>query len=154
MKKRLAFLPVAFMPFLLSSCLFFSESDEWKQRYGTPELLLENSKDEAYCYVGEEGTDFRDVNNVIREALKAAAPYANTNQGSSKAERFFAYEGMWMPATSGPNYNRLYVWDDGFVRIDHKSSLGPHVYLSFSISSSQATLLNDLAYSRIAKDIT
>ena len=148
MKNKLLYINLVSLSFLLTACPFsLGDNGEWKKKYGTPELILENSwVNNVYLY--NDQSYFHDEENVIREALKQAAPYEKASKRSvPKDMRYFTYEGVWKAATTGPNYEHLSVWENGYVRTDHKSSLGPHEYLYFSISEEKATYLVDLVFS-------
>ena len=151
MKKVFLFIPLVFSSLLLTACPFsFGDNGEWKKEYGTPELLLENSRDEAYVYLFDNQKQYKDENNTIREAIKEAAPFEESSNRSIPSDiNYFTFEAMWMAATSGPNYEHLSIWKNGFVRIDHKTSLGPHEYLYFSIPEEKAITLVDFVFSLI-----
>ena len=151
MKRKLLAIPFIALSLTLTACPFsLSENDEWKKSLGKPELLLENSKNESYVYLYEDQHQYKDTNNIIREAIKEAAPFEEINSRSVPDDvRFFTYEASWIPATSGPNYEHLSIWQNGFVRIDHKKSLGSHKYLYFSIDEEKATTLVELVFSII-----
>ena len=139
------------LPLLLTSCIFsFGDNDEWKKEYGTPELLLENARDESYVYLYEDQNQHKDVDNIIQEAIKKVAPFRENESSAAPDEmRYFTYEASWVPATSGPNFEHLSIWQNGFVRIDHKTSLGPHKYLYFSIDETKAAQLVDFVFSMV-----
>ena len=148
MKTKLLLIPIFSLSVCLTACLF--EGDEWKEKYGTPELLLENSRDESYIYLYKDQNQFKDKDNIIREMIKEVAPFESNNSHSlPKDTKYFTYEANWIPATSGPNYEHLSIWQNGFVRIDHKVSLGPHKYLYFSISEEKAIALVSYVFSLI-----
>jgi len=149
--RPIFFIPLISLSFLLTACPFsFSDNGEWKKNYGTPELLLENSKNESYVYLYENQDQYEDKDNIIRDAIKEVAPFIENDSHSVPNNiPFFTYEATWTPATTGPNYNHLSIWQNGFVRIDHKSSLGPHEYLYFSIDEGEATQLVDFVFSII-----
>ena len=151
MNKKLLHVPLIGLSLYLTACRFsFGDNGEWKKTYGTPELLLKNAKDESYVYLYDNQNQFMDENNVIREAIKEVGPFENSdNHSIPKDIRYFTYEASWVPATTGPNYEHLSIWQNGFVRIDHKSSLGPHEYLYFSIDEEKANQLVDLVFSII-----
>lgn len=149
MKNKLIYLPLISLSLCLTACPFsFGDNGEWKKKYGTPELLLENANDECYVYLYDEENWFKDKENTIREAIKDVAPFASGDKQSPPQDvRYFTYQANWVPATSGPNYEHLSIWRNGFVRIDHKTSLGPHEYLYFSIDEEKAAPLVDLVFS-------
>lgn len=151
MKNKLFCLPLIGLSLFLTACPFsFSDNGEWKKTYGTPELMLENARDENCVYLYDDQDLFIDEGNIIREAIKDVAPFSKNNSHSiPKDVRYFTYEADWIPATTGPNYEHLSIWENGFVRIDHKPSLGSHKYLYFSINEEKAAPLVDLVFSII-----
>ena len=151
MNTNILFVPLVCFSFGIGSCRFsFGDNGEWKKTFGTPELLLENAKDESSVYLYEDQKHYQDIDNVIRERIKEVAPFENSDSESVPSDmRYFTYEAKWVPATSGPNYEHLSIWENGFVRIDHKTSLGPHEYLYFSIDREKAVHLVDLVFSII-----
>ena len=152
MKNKIVYIPFICLSLCLTACPFrFDDGDEWKERYGTPELLLENAKDESCVYLYEdEKQQGIDYENIVREAIKDAAPFEESdNHSVPENVRYFTYEASWIPATTGPNYEHLSIWENGFVRIEHKSSLGPYEHLYFSVSEEKASLLVDWVFSVI-----
>ena len=149
MNHKVFYLPLVSLSLCLTSCFSFGDNGEWKKKFGTPELMLENAKDEAYVYFDDDKKWFIDTDDEIKEAIKAVAPFESSNPRSIPQDiRYFTYEAMWTPATSGPNYEHLSIWENGFVQIDHKTSLGPHEYLYFTIAEAKAAPLVDLVFSR------
>lgn len=148
MKNKFIFIPLIALSFYLTACPFsFGDKGEWKKMYGTPELLLENAKDQSYVYLYEDKNQFKDENNVIREAIKNTCSFeSNKNKKVPNDLKYFTYEASWIPATSGPNYDHLSIWENGFVRIDHKPSLGFHEYLYFSIDEVKALELVNFVF--------
>ena len=151
MKNKIFYLPLISLSLCLTACPFrFSDNGAWKERYGTPELLLENAMDDAYVYLYDDQNYFEDEDSVIKDAIKEAAPFENGNsQSTPKDIKYFTYVANWTPATTGPNYVHLSIWKNGFVRIHRKSSLGPHEYLYFSTSEEKATVLVDMVFSML-----
>ena len=149
MKNKLGYLSLISLTFCLTACPFrFSDGGAWKNRFGTPELLLENASDECCVYLYDDQNQFIDENNNIREEIKDAAPFESSDNHSVPSDiRYFTFEASWVPATTGPNINQLSIWENGFVRIHHKSSLGPHEYLYFSLAEEKAEYLVDLVFS-------
>ena len=152
MKNKLGYLSLISLTFCLTACPFrFSDGGAWKNRFGTPELLLENASDECYFYLYEDESQyFKDYENKLRESIKDAAPFESSDNHSVPNDiRYFTFQASWVPATSGPNIDRLSIWENGFVRIHHKSSLGPHAYEYFSIDEAKALELVDFVFSTI-----
>lgn len=149
--KLLSLLPMTFM---LSSCIFFRDDGSWEKEFGTPELLLENAYPKARVYLNGEDSkagavSFLDEDKAINQAIKDSGPFAAVTERQPGSCRYFTYEANWVPATSGPNYERLSIWEDGFVRIHHKTSLGPHVYRYFTMDEAKALALTDFAFSSV-----
>ena len=151
-KIKLFYIPLMCLSICLTACPFsFGDNGEWKKKYGTPELLLENARDEAYVYLYENQNQYKDNGNIIRDAIKEVSPFIESGASNiNKDLRYFTYEAIWMAATSGPNYEHLSIYENGVVRIDHKTSLGPHEYLYFSLSEEKATALVDFVFTKIS----
>ena len=151
MKNKLLYLPFISLSLLLTACPFsFNDGGAWKDRFGTPELLLENATDRSNVYLYDDQKQFKDEDHAIRDAIKDIAPFEESdNHSVPKDVRYFTYEASWVPATTGPNYEHLSIWENGFVRIEHKSSLGPYEHLYFSVSEEKASLLVDWVFSVI-----
>ena len=148
MKAKLFLIPVLSCSLLLNAC--FLEGDEWKEKYGTPELLLENAYDKACVYLYEDQKQFYDDNNLIKEAIIAVEPFEKASSFKiPKDVRYFTFEAKWQPATSGPNYEHLNIWENGYVRIHHKASLGAHKYEYFSLNEEKAAALVDYVFTLI-----
>ena len=149
MKNILLYASFISISLSITSCPFsFGDGGAWKERFGTPELLLENARDESYVYLYTDESPFQDNGNIIKEAIKSIAPFEeNDSKTVPKDTQYFTYQAEWVPATTGPNYVHLSIWKNGFVRIDHKSSLGPHEYLYFSVDEEKASTLVDLVFS-------
>ena len=140
----------------LSSCFLFND-DEWRTKYGTPELLLENAGDKARVYLNANGTEdgaygISDEDKTVRDVVLSVGPFTSIEPRQPTSCRYFTYEALWTPATSGPNYERLSIWEDGLARIHHKYSLGPHVYLCFALDKEKALGLVDFVFSYRASD--
>ena len=76
MKNKLIL--ASFIPLLLTltGCPFsFSDTDEWKEKYGTPELFLENVEGFAYVYMYEKEGQYSDSDFVIRNLIKESGPF-------------------------------------------------------------------------------
>lgn len=149
MKKAFFIIPLLGIGFLSASCTWvFKENDSWMERFGTPELLLENAMDESEITLDDEKNQHKDEGNGIRDAIKSIAPFQQIDEvDPPKDVPYFTYQANWVPATSGPNFNYLSLWQSGFVRIHHKSSLGPHCYLCFSVSEEKAAPLVQTVFS-------
>ena len=84
-----------------------------------------------------------DTNLEINKALLEAAPFETTKNKKSSVDTYFTYENFLSNAMSGPNYCLMQVYTDGFIRIDHKSSLGPHQYAYFTMDATKAEAIYD-----------
>lgn len=145
MKNRLLFISIVPLLFSLTAC----DDGAWKEKWGTPELFLENVIEMANVYMYENEGDYFDNNFEIRDLIKESGPFESIDKKEPKVERYFTYQGYWQPATSGPNYCNMSIWDDGLIKIHHKSSLGPHGYLYFSMDALKASNLNDIVFEKI-----
>lgn len=151
--NKLLFIPFISITLLARSCPFsFGDGGAWKEKFGTPELLLENAVDEANVYLYEKDNQYKDKDNVIKKALQEVTFESSDSKSVPKDIQYFTYEAEWIPATSGPNYEHLSIWNNGFVRIDHKTSLGPHEYLYFSIDEAKALELVNFVFSLIQSE--
>ena len=151
MKRTTWLLPFCLLSISLSACTLFND-DKWKDEYGSPELflsqvgLLEDSHiEKIYKYEMDDGDI--DPDYIVKDKILASGPFTQIKKKSSSSERYFTYQAYWQPATSGPNYCNMSIWDDGLITIHHKNSLGPHSYLYFSMSEEKAVKINDLVFS-------
>lgn len=147
MRKLIIKICVAMSVLSLSGCTLFA-NDDWKKKFGTPELFLESAKQHPgysdYLYLGDNNKEKgNDTNAEINQALLECAPFAESKNKKSSVDTYFTYENFLSNATSGPNYCLMCVYTDGFIRIDHKSSLGPHQYAYFSMDATKAEEIYD-----------
>ena len=152
MKSRLLFIPIAAIVISMASCDF--TDDAWREKYGTPELFLSQVGGEYHqetLLLGEETYD-ADFNYEIRDALLASGPFETRNNKDEGTGRCFTYRAYWQPATTGPNYCLMDVWDNGYLRITHKRSIGFKQYAYFSMNEEKATSLNDLVRANIERN--
>ena len=152
MKSRLLFIPIAAIVISMASCDF--SDDAWREKYGTPELFLSQVGGEYHretLLLGEETYD-ADFNYEIRDALLASGPFEARNNKDEGTGRCFTYRAYWQPATTGPNYCLMDVWDNGYLRITHKRSIGFKQYAYFSMNEEKATSLNDLVRANIERN--
>ena len=131
----------------LSGCALFA-NDDWKKEFGTPELFLESAKQHPeysdYLYLGDDKEIIgNDTNMEINDALSACAPFETTKNKKSSVNTYFTFENFLSNAMSGPNYCLMQVYTDGFIKIDHKSSLGPHQYAYFTMDATKAEEIYD-----------
>ena len=147
MKRKLLVIPFIALSLTLTACPFsFGDNDAWKEEWGTPELFLQNVKGKTYVYLYEKEGQYLDNNYEIRDLIKESGPFESIDKRNPTTDRYFTYEGYWKPATSGPNYCNMSIWDDGLIRIDHKKSLGSHKYLYFSMDADKAFTINDRVF--------
>ena len=152
MKSKLLFIPIAAIAISMASCDF--TDDSWREKYGTPELFLSQADGEYHqetLLLGEETYDV-DFNYEIRDALLASGPFETRNNKDEGTGRCFTYRAYWQPATTGPNYCLMDVWDNGYLRITHKRSIGFKQYAYFSMNEEKATSLNDLVRANIERN--
>ena len=152
MKNRLLFIPIAAIVISMASCDF--TDDAWREKYGTPELFLSQVGGEYHqetLLLGEETYD-ADFNYEIRDALLASGPFETRNNKDEGTGRCFTYRAYWQPATTGPNYCLMDVWDNGYLRITHKRSIGFKQYAYFSMNEEKAASLNDLVRANIERN--
>ena len=152
MKNRLFFLPVALIVLSITCCDF--NDTEWLKEYGTPELFLSHVEGDYHnetLLLGEE-SNCADYNYEIRDALKEAGPFEARNNKDEGTGRCFTYRAYWQPATTGPNYCLMDVWDNGYLRITHKRSIGFKQYAYFSMSEEKATAINTLVREKIERN--
>ena len=147
MKNKL--LSLLFIPITLSlsSCIF--DDGSWKEEYGTPELFLERVTEYSNLYLYENEVQYPDVDFEVRDLIKESGPFESISQRNPTTERYFTYEAYWQPATSGPNYCNMSIWDDGLVKIHHKNSLGSHGYVYFSMDADKASYINDVVFEKL-----
>lgn len=156
MKKAYSFLSLCLSSFVLTGCSLFIDDGKWKDNYGTPELFLESiSEDdhrESIFLYDNNSNDIQDENYQIKKMILSFSPFEKITKKHSETDRYFTYQAYWQPATSGPNYCTMSIWDDGFIKIDHKKSLGPHGYAYFQMDADKALILNDFVFSLITVD--
>lgn len=151
MKNKLLLVPFIPLLFTLTACPFsFGDNDAWKEEWGTPELFLQNIKGDTYVYMYEKEGRYLDNNYEIRDLIKESGPFESIDKRNPTTDRYFTYEGYWQPATSGPNYCNMSIWEDGLIRIDHKKSLGSHKYLYFSMDADKATNINNFVFEKLS----
>lgn len=154
MKNRLLFIPLMAFSLTLTACPFtFGDNDSWKEKWGTPELFLENIVGHAYIYMYEDEGQYSDSDFEIRDLIKQSAPFENIKKRKPSVERYFTYQGYWQAATSGPNYCNMSIWDDGLMRIDHKYSLSSHSYLYFNMDADKATNINNIVFEKLSANL-
>ena len=150
MEKIRFLLPLSLLCFSLGSCTLF-EDDAWKEEYGSPELFLaqvtEVTKWNGTVYLLDSGHWTPDEGFAIKEAILASGPFEAIGEKEPATDRYFTYVAYWQPATSGPNFCNMSIWEDGLIRIHHKKSLGPDGFLYFSMDGDKASEINDMVVS-------
>ena len=152
MKSRLLFIPIAAIALSMTGCIF--DDNEWRKEYGTPELFLSQVVGDYHSetlLLGEESYG-EDNNYEIRDALIEAGPYEARNNKDEGTGRCFTYQAYWQPATTGPNYCLMDVWDNGYLRITHKRSIGFKQYVYFTMDETKATSINTLVREKIERE--
>ena len=150
MRTKAHFAPLLIAPLLLSGCFLFPDNGEWKKEWGTPELFLEHVVGNKYVHLYDDQRGYKDTDFEIRDKIRESGPFETTDKRNSTVERYFTYQGFWTPATSGPNFCNMAIWADGFIMIDHKSSLGPHGYLYFSMDMAKASNLTNFVFAKLS----
>lgn len=153
MKQGILWITVLTMAFSLGRC---SDDDSWKKEYGTPDLFLQtvvngNYKPNIYRYEHENQT--RDEGLEVAQRIAASGPFKESQKKDTTAERYFTYEAFWQAATSGPNYCTMSIWEDGYLAINHKRSLGSLQSVYYSLDASKAAAVVDFAFQKIAESI-
>ena len=151
MKNRLLFIPVVAIALSMTGCIF--DDNEWRKEYGTPELFLNSVTEERRSeslIVGIENIG-PDYDFEIKNALLESGPFEARNNKDDGTGRSFTYRAYWKPATTGPNYCHMDIWDNGYITITHKRSIGSRQYAYFSMSEEKAAYINDLVLEKDAR---
>ena len=151
MKNKLLFIPIAAIALSMTGCIF--DDEESRKEYGTPELFLnsvteENRSESLIVDIENIGLDY---DFEIKNALLESAPFETRNNKDEGTGRSFTYRAYWIPAMTGPNYCHMEIWDNGYIRITHKRSIGPKQYAYYSMSEENATYINDLVREKDAR---
>lgn len=84
---RLLVIPFIALSLTLTACPFsFDDNDEWKEKYGTPELFLENIEGHAYVYMYEKEGQYSDSDFVIRNLIKESGPFESIEKRNPTAD--------------------------------------------------------------------
>ena len=151
MKRRLLFIPVAAIALSMTGCIF--DDNEWRKEYGTPELFLNSVTEERRSeslIVGIENIG-PDYDFEIKNALLESGPFEARNNKDDGTGRSFTYRAYWIPAMTGPNYCQMDIWDNGYITITHKRSIGSKQYAYYAMSEENATYVNDLVREKDAR---
>ncbi len=157
--KKCFFLVPIFLMFTLSGCIFTYDDGEWKGQFGDPELFINNilgiEGDEEIFLYGKKEDGYRgiDTDCVVAHSILESGPFTKSENKSARVERYFIYQAYWQPATTGPNYCNMAIYDDGFIEIHHKNSIGPHSYLYFTMDKTKANSVVDLAFSIVDQEV-
>ena len=148
---RKCFLLLPLVATSLSGCIF-SDDDSWKKEYGTPELFFRRILEDNYqprIYLYENTDQTIDETRAIATFLSNAGPFEETTKKADTVERYFTYEAYWQAATSGPNYCNMSLWDDGYLVINHKRSLGRLQSVYFSMDVKKASQAVTFAFTKV-----
>ena len=151
MKKRLLFIPIAVTTLSVTSCRF--DDDEWRKDYGTPELFLNSVTEERHqesLIVNDENIG-PDYGFEIKNAILDSSPFENRNTEDDGTGRSFTYQAYYQTDAAGASYCVMDIWDNGYLKITHKKTIGPKHYAYYSISEERATYLNDLVIEKNAR---
>ena len=153
MKKCYLAIPLFITTISLSGCFFrFTDNGEWKKEYGTPELAINTVLNDDYIpriYLYDKENQTKDEEYEIANYLLECAPFEEGKKKDNPVERYFTYEVFWQAATSGPNYCHLVIYDDGYLILNYKKSLGKLNSFYYSFNSSKALELVDLVFTKI-----
>ncbi len=149
LSKKLLIISISSMLFSLSGCISFAD-DRWKE-YNTPELFLSHSVVHDYITVESTGIEdsVLDYEFKIKDLILAVENYETISKKSTKSKRYISYKILISHSTAGPNYSNMYIYDDGYLQIDHKSALGRKRSFYYSFDSSVAHTLVDSIENRI-----
>ncbi len=149
LSKKLLIIPISSMIFSLSGCISFAD-DCWKE-YNTPELFLSHSVVHDYVTIESTGIEgsVLDYEFKIKDLILAVENYETISKKSTKSKRYISYKILISHSTAGPNYSNMYIYDDGYLQIDHKSALGRKRSFYYSFDSSIAHTLVDSIENRI-----
>lgn len=141
----------------LSACTLFPTDEN---EYKTPELFLNKAKDwdcAASYHISEENYYVDDCNKAIYQSLTTITEYKQISKIPNRDRLFFVYENV-IPATSGPNIARMTVYNNGYLEIYRKQSLGSSHYYYYSFDETLAeslyTFAKDKIYFAIAAENT
>ena len=139
---------------MASGCSLFRFSDDAKE-FKTPDLFFAKAEQwECGAYYASSkiglGPDFRvyDCDHTMLAEMQRITAYQEVSKPSDMSDVYFLYEN-WVPATSGPNIARMTIFENGYLEIYRKQSLGKHHYFYFSIDPDLAASLNRFAETNI-----
>ena len=132
--------------------LFKGDEDEFK----TPDLFFAKAEqwlcEGAYYASSKIGLEWQDrvydCDHTMLAEMQRITEYQEVSRPSDMSDVYFLYEN-WVPATSGPNIARMTIFEDGYLEIYRKQSLGKHHYFYFSIDPELAASLNRFAETNI-----
>ena len=149
MKKLLLPLSILLLSTSLTGC---TDDDSWKEEYGTPELFLNtviNGNYHPRFYKYETESQTMDDNFEVANYILNVGPFEASKNKSKRVEKYFTYQGYWQAATSGPNYCNMSIWEDGFIVIRHKRSLGRLQAVYFTMDHNKAIDVVDFVFNKI-----
>ena len=151
-KKAFFLIPLLSLGLSLSGCIFGESS--WPD-YDTPEEFLSHSQVHPYVTVTCSSIvgEVLDFDMVIKDAILSAAPFSQTDSFESYTDRYFTYEIFLSHSTAGPNFTRMFVYDDGHLLILCKSALGKPSYHYFLFDQDKADALVTFVEGRIGEII-
>ena len=132
----------------LSACIF---SDDGYKEYQTPELFLSQGQGGYQCSVKSSRIDtgstmIYDTDLEVRDYINNyLGQYETISKPKANSDRYIIYRILISHATTGPNYSEMTIYDNGSMKIDYKSSLGPHHYFYYSMNNEKASAINDYA---------
>ena len=149
MKKRILLTSLVFvLPFVLTGCDWFADK-QWKEKFGTPELFLDKVDVQKSNIRMFNDSDDYDYGDEVKTALLEATPFEKATKKNKTAPKYFTYYHLIASANSGPNYCKMSVYNDGYISIDYKTSLGPHQYAYFTMDEAKASEIVDFTFTKI-----
>ncbi len=138
--KKLLFIPVLALTLSLTGC----EDDKAKD-YSSPELFFSHIS-EPHRYITIHSTEversFIDYNLTVKDEILKTCTFTAASQTESKSNRYITYYHLHSHSTAGPNYSKLYIYDDGYTRIEYKAALSRLYTYHFTCPVEQASYIN------------
>lgn len=135
---------VLLMP-LLVSCT--TDEDDYKN----PELFITQVEGARNFFeTSKDGDEKRleDKNYIVLNELKKINEYERVSKINDESKAYFRYEHI-LPANSGPNIARMTVFENGYLEIYRKQSLGFGHNFYYKIDTELAASLNRFVEERI-----
>lgn len=151
--KRISLSLIMLLLIFMIACKFSCKDDGWKEYY-TPELFLSNSMDYHNVTVKSSNIEggVQDKELIIKDYILEVGSFESIKKNETKSSRFITYHILISNATTGPNYSNMIIYDDGFIEIEYKASLGKHHYFYYSFDSSMASTLFDKIENQIREN--